>query len=255
VTRIRVQHPTRPRAPGDPAAPLLTIDSLRVRYGAVEALRGLSLHVNRSEIVALLGANGAGKTTVLKSIVRLLPLAGGRIFYDGRDVASLATEDVVRAGVSLVPEGRAVFPGLSVRENLELGAYTHRDRAAIRESFEDVVALFPRLGERLGQDAATLSGGEQQMLAIGRALLARPALLLLDEPSLGIAPKLVQQIFAGIRAIAAAGVTVLLVEQNTRLALEVSARAYVLRAGEVVLEGASAELAKREEMREAYLGG
>ena len=255
MIRIRVQHPKRPPPSSDPAGTLLALDGLRVRYGAVEALRGLSLHVNRGEIVALLGANGAGKTTVLKSVVRLLPLAGGRIVYDGRDLADLATEDVVRAGISLVPEGRAVFAGLTVRENLELGAYAHRDRTAIRESFEDVVALFPRLGERLGQDAATLSGGEQQMLAIGRALFSRPALLLLDEPSLGIAPKLVQQIFAGIRAIAAAGVTVLLVEQNTRLALESSARAYVLRAGEVALEGASAELRTREEMREAYLGG
>ena len=254
MIRIRVQHPTRPAASSDPSGPLLALDGLRVCYGAVEALRGLSLHVNRGEIVALLGANGAGKTTVLKSIVRLLPLAGGRLAYDGRDLASLATEDVVRAGISLVPEGRAIFSGLSVRENLELGAYGHRDRTAIRESFEDVVALFPRLGERLGQDAATLSGGEQQMLAIGRALFSRPALLLLDEPSLGIAPKLVQQIFAGIRAIAEAGVTVLLVEQNTRLALETSARAYVLREGEVALEGASAELRTREEMREAYLG-
>ena len=226
-----------------------------MRYGGIEALRGVSLRVERGEIVALLGANGAGKTTTLKSILGLLPLASGCVRYAGRDVSGLSTEEIVRAGVSLVPEGRAIFPGLTVRENLELGAYTHRDRAAMRETVDDVTSLFPRLGERMTQDAATLSGGEQQMLAIGRALMARPALLLLDEPSLGIAPKLALEIFAAIRAIAESGVTILLVEQNTRVALATSARAYVLRTGEVALAGESAELAKNPEIQAAYLGG
>ena len=252
---IRVDHPDRGRAARlDPGAPLLALEDVRVRYGGIEALKGVSLRVGRGEIVALLGANGAGKTTTLKTIVRLLPLASGRVRYGGRDVSSIATDALAREGVSLVPEGRAIFAGLTVRENLELGAYGHRDRAAMGETFEDVSALFPRLGERMHQDAATLSGGEQQMLAIGRALMARPALLLLDEPSLGIAPKLVQQIFAAIRAIAAGGVTILLVEQNTRVALATSQRAYVLRTGEIALEGESAELAKNPEIQEAYLG-
>jgi branched-chain amino acid transport system ATP-binding protein len=255
VTAIRVQHPTRKLAGLDPDAPLLALEDVRVRYGAIEAVKGVSLRVGRGEIVALLGANGAGKTTTLKSILGLLPLASGRVRYAGRDVSGLSTEEIVRAGVSLVPEGRAIFGGLTVRENLELGAYAHRDRAAIRETFEDVAALFPRLAERLHQDAATLSGGEQQMLAIGRALAARPALLLLDEPSLGIAPTLARQIFAAVRAIAASGVTVLLVEQNTRVALATSRRAYVLRTGEIALEGESAELARNPEIQAAYLGG
>jgi branched-chain amino acid transport system ATP-binding protein len=185
VTSIRVAHPTRPTEPLDAAVPLLALDDIRVRYGGIEAVKGVTLHVGRGEIVALLGANGAGKTTTLKSIARLLPLASGRIRYAGRDVTALSTEELVHAGVSLVPEGRAIFAGLTVRENLELGAYAHRDRAAMQETFADVTALFPRLGERMLQDAATLSGGEQQMLAIARALMARPALLLLDEPLSG----------------------------------------------------------------------
>jgi branched-chain amino acid transport system ATP-binding protein len=236
-------------------SPLLEMDDVRVRYGGIEALKGVSLRVERGEIVALLGANGAGKTTALKTVVRLLPLASGSVMYAGRDVSSVPTEELSRAGMALVPEGRAIFAGLTVRENLDLGAYAHRDRAAMRETLEKVTGLFPRLGERMHQDAATLSGGEQQMLAIGRALMARPALLLLDEPSLGIAPKLVQQIFGAIRAIAATGVTILLVEQNTRLALATSQRAYVLRTGEIALAGESAELATRSEIQDAYLGG
>jgi branched-chain amino acid transport system ATP-binding protein len=205
--------------------------------------------------VALLGANGAGKTTTLKGAVRLLPLASGRVLYAGRDVTGWATEDVVRAGVSLVPEGRSVFGGLTVRENLELGAYPHRDRTAMRETLDDIAALFPRVVERLHQDAATLSGGEQQMLVIGRALMARPQVLLLDEPSLGIAPKLARQIFVAIRAIAASGVSILLVEQATHLALASSQRGYVLRTGQIALEGPSAALGKDPEVREVYLGG
>jgi branched-chain amino acid transport system ATP-binding protein len=255
VNAIRVAHPTRKAAPLEPGGSLLTLEDVRVSYGGILALKGISLRVGAGEIVALLGANGAGKTTTLKSIVGLLPLSSGRVTYRGRDVSGYATEEIVRAGVSLVPEGRAIFAGLTVRENLELGAYTHRDLTAMRETFADVTALFPRIGERLRQDASTLSGGEQQMLAIGRALMARPSLLLLDEPSLGIAPKLVAHIFAAIRAIAASGVTILLVEQNSRLALATSQRAYVLRTGEIALEGASAELAANPEIQAAYLGG
>jgi branched-chain amino acid transport system ATP-binding protein len=250
---IRVAHPTRKDEPFD--GPILALDDVRVRYGGIEALKGISLTVARGEIVALLGANGAGKTTTLKSIARLLPLASGTVKFRGRDVSRAAVEDLVEAGVSLVPEGRAIFANLTVRENLELGAWGHKDARVIRESIDDAVALFPRLGERMAQDAGTLSGGEQQMLAIGRALMARPSLLLLDEPSLGIAPKLVKQIFEAITAIAASGVTLLLVEQNTRMALATSARAYVLRAGTIAVSGASAALAANEEIRAAYFGG
>ncbi len=250
---IRVAHPTRKTESFD--GPMLALDDVRVRYGGIEALKGISLTVARGEIVALLGANGSGKTTTLKSIARLLPLAAGRVRFCGRDVSSVSTEDLVRDGVSLVPEGRAIFASLTVKENLELGAYTHKDARAMKETIDDAVALFPRLGERMTQDAGTLSGGEQQMLAVARALMARPSLLLLDEPSLGIAPKLVKQIFDAIRAIAASGVTILLVEQNTRVALATSARAYVLRAGVIAAQGKSAELAESEEIRAAYFGG
>jgi branched-chain amino acid transport system ATP-binding protein len=238
-----------------PGTPLLVIDDLAVSYGGIKALKGISLRVDRGEIVAMIGANGAGKTTTLKTIVRLLPIAGGKITYDGTDLAGLATEDVIDTGISLVPEGRAIFPDLTVRENLELGAWNHKDLRFMAESIEDVVKLFPRIGERMKQVAGTLSGGEQQMLAIGRALMARPAMLLLDEPSLGIAPRLVADIFEAIARIAAAGTTILLVEQNTRLALKYSTRAYVLRTGEIAMSGPSKELAANEEIKKAYLGG
>ena len=251
---MRTAHPTRP-ALSLGGKPLLELDDVRVSYGGIKALKGIKLHVDAGEIVALIGANGAGKTTTLKSIVRLLPLAGGTLRFAGSDIANVDTETMVEKGVSLVPEGRAIFPNLTVRENLELGAYGHRHRGAMHETIEDVTQLFPRIGERMKQEAGTLSGGEQQMLAISRALMARPALLLLDEPSLGIAPKLAQQIFQAIVSIAKAGVTVLLVEQNTRMALAVSRRAYVLRTGEIALSGASAELAQNPEIQAAYLGG
>jgi branched-chain amino acid transport system ATP-binding protein len=234
---------------------LLSLSNVAVAYGGIRALKGISLHVDVGEIVALIGANGAGKTTTLKSIMRLLPLASGHIELAGRATDSATTEDVVDAGLCLVPEGRAIFPNLTVRENLELGAYNHRNRTAIEESLEDVTVLFPRLGERMAQDGGTLSGGEQQMLAIGRSLMARPSMLLLDEPSLGIAPRLVQDIFAAIGRVALSGTTILLVEQNTRLALEYSCRAYVLRAGEIAKTGVSAELAMDPEIKAAYLGG
>ena len=252
---MRVLHPTRPPLVLESGTPLLEVTDLRVSYGGIKALKGIALQVFPGEIVAMIGSNGAGKTTTLKTIARLLPIATGDIRYAGKSIVDVNTESLVALGVSLVPEGRAIFPNLTVRENLELGAYVHRDRKTIEETIADVTTLFPRLGERMKQEGGTLSGGEQQMLAIGRAMMARPSLLLLDEPSLGIAPKLVQQIFEAIRKIAAAGVTILLVEQNTRIALASSQRAYVLRTGEIALEGKSSELAQNEEIRAAYLGG
>ncbi len=252
---MRTAHPTRPRRTSADGKPLLSLEDVQVSYGDIKALRGVSLEVRSGEIVAMIGANGAGKTTTLKTVMRLLPLSHGTITYAGEMVSGLGPEELVSRGVSLVPEGRAIFPNLTVRENLEVGAYLHKDAKTMRETIEDVTALFPRLGERMKQEGGTLSGGEQQMLAIGRAMMARPELLLLDEPSLGIAPKLVQQIFAAIRRIAEAGVTILLVEQNTRLALQVSHRAYVLRTGEIALSGSSAELAANQEVQAAYLGG
>ncbi|CAN5445554.1 ABC transporter ATP-binding protein [soil metagenome] len=252
---MRVAHPSRTKIAMAEGKPLLEVKDLRVEYGGIKALKGISLRVFAGEVVAMIGANGAGKTTTLKTIAGLLPVAGGTISFAGAPLLGRSTEALVAAGISLVPEGRAIFPNLSVRENLELGAYTHRDRTIIDETLSDVTQLFPRLGERMTQEGGTLSGGEQQMLAIGRAMMARPALLLLDEPSLGIAPKLVQQIFEAIKKIAAAGVTILVVEQNTRIALASSQRAYVLRTGEIALEGPSSELAQNEEIRAAYLGG
>lgn len=252
---MRTAHPHRPPPTTPVGEVLLRVEGLRVRYGGIEALKSISLEVRRGEIVALVGANGAGKTTTLKSIVRLLPAAAGTIHFDGRDLLPLSTEEVIDAGISLVPEGRGVFPNLTVRENLDLGAWGHRDHKTMTESTDDVVALFPRLGERIRQEAGTLSGGEQQMLAIGRAVMARPSLLLLDEPSLGIAPKLVMQIFEAIKKIAASGTTVLLVEQNTRIALASSQRGYVVRTGEIAMTGMSADLANDPVVQEAYLGG
>ncbi len=252
---MRTGHPTRPAPRAAHGTPLLTVEGLVVWYGGIKALKGVSLEVRRGEIVAMIGANGAGKTTTLKTIVRLLPIAEGRVTYDGKSLGSLATEQVISEGVSLVPEGRAIFPNLTVRENLELGAWNHRHGPTIEEGFGQVVKLFPRLGERMKQEGGTLSGGEQQMLAIGRAMMARPAMLLLDEPSLGIAPRLVADIFEAIAQIAEAGTTILLVEQNTRLALKYSTRAYVLRTGEIAMSGDSKELANNEEIRAAYLGG
>ena len=251
---MRVDHPTRKRHEVGNGVPLLRIDDVRVRYGGISALKGISLEVFSGEVVALVGANGAGKTTTLKSIARLLPLETGTISFAGRNLQGDTAEELVAMGLSLAPEGRGIFPNLTVRENLEIGAYTHRDKRIIEETIHDVTQLFPRLGERMKQEGGTLSGGEQQMLAIGRALMARPQLLLLDEPSLGIAPKLVQQIFVAIGRIAAAGVTVLLVEQNTHLALRTSARAYVLRTGEIVMSGDSKTLLASEEVQAAYLG-
>ncbi len=252
---MRVAHPTRPARALADGAPLLELTDVEVAYGGIQALRGIRLRVSPGEVVCMIGANGAGKTTTLKAIMGLVPLSRGTISFAGRSLAGVPTEARVASGISLAPEGRAIFPNLTVLENLELGAYLHRDRKAMRETLEDVTALFPRLGERMKQEGGTLSGGEQQMLAIGRALMGRPALLLLDEPSLGIAPKLVQQIFAAITRIAKSGVTILLVEQNTRLALATSRRAYVLRTGEIAIEGEAKELSTNAEIKAAYLGG
>jgi branched-chain amino acid transport system ATP-binding protein len=252
---VKTAHPTRPPPTAAPGAVLLSVKQLAVAYGGIKALKGITLEVRRGEIVAMIGANGAGKTTTLKTVVRLLPIASGKITYDGHDLANLGTEDVIERGMSMVPEGRAIFANLTVRENLELGAWNHRDPASIAESIEDVVTLFPRLGERMKQEGGTLSGGEQQMLAIGRAMMARPTMLLLDEPSLGIAPRLVADIFEAIAQISETGTTILLVEQNTRLALKHSTRAYVLRTGEIAMSGASKDLAANEEIKKAYLGG
>jgi len=232
----------------------LSVEGLGVSYGGIRAVRGISLTVARGEIVTLIGANGAGKSSTLRGIVRLLRAEGSvRVF--GTEVSKLEANQVAALGVALVPEGRGVFTGLTVLENLELGAYLKRERVGLEARLTRVLALFPRLGERLTQDAGTLSGGEQQMLAIGRALMADPRMILLDEPSLGLSPKLVSEIFAAIRTIAAAGLTILLVEQNTRLALETAQRAYVLATGEIVLSGSAAELRDDPRIKEAYLGG
>ncbi len=252
---MRTVHPRRAPPRTATGEVLLRANGLAVSYGGIKALKGIDLEVRRGEIVAMIGANGAGKTTSLKSVARLLPIAAGTIVYDGQPLGPLGPEEVVEAGISLVPEGRAIFGNLTVRENLELGAYNHKDRTAMAETIDDVVKLFPRIGERMKQEAGTLSGGEQQMLAIGRAAMARPAMLLLDEPSLGIAPKLVQQIFEAIGEIAKSGTTILLVEQNTRLALKYAQRAYVLRTGEIAMQGPARELAENDEIKAAYLGG
>lgn len=232
----------------------LSVKDLRVNYGGIAAVKGISFDVNRGEIVSLIGANGAGKSSTLKAIVRLVNPAGSvRVF--GQDVGRLETHHIAALGVSLVPEGRAIFPAMTVLENLEMGAFLRREKDGMSSRMAEVVSLFPRLGERMKQEAGTLSGGEQQMLAIGRAMMAAPRILLLDEPSLGLAPKLTQEIFAAIRKIAAAGMTILLVEQNTKLALDTAKRAYVMVTGEVAFEGESAVLREDERVRAAYLGG
>jgi branched-chain amino acid transport system ATP-binding protein len=235
---------------------LLEVRGLKVRYGVIEALHGVDVSVCRGEIVTVIGANGAGKTTLLKAISGLVPAAQGTLTYDGaKDLCRLKAHQIVALGISHVPEGRRIFQNLTVRENLDLGAYLRRDPHAVERGFEEVFTLFPRLKERLGQNAGTLSGGEQQMLAIGRALMAAPKLLLLDEPSLGLAPKLVRAILEVVRAIRARGTTVLLVEQNARMALETADRAYVLETGTVALAGPAAEMAEDERVQRVYLGG
>jgi branched-chain amino acid transport system ATP-binding protein len=231
---------------------LLRVEGLEVAYGAIRALRGIDFEVHGGEIVTLIGSNGAGKSTLLRAISGLVRPSAGRILLEGVDVTSHKPEAIVGLGCSHVPEGRRIFANLSVLENLQMGAYPRR--GAEREGLERVFALFPRLKERLQQAGGTLSGGEQQMLAIGRALMAEPVLLLLDEPSLGLAPLLVQQIFAIVREINAQGTTVVLVEQNARQALRVAHRAYVLETGTLALSGPAADLARDPRVRSAYLG-
>jgi len=227
---------------------------LKVAYGGINAVKGVDFAVNAGELVTLIGANGAGKTTTLKALTGLVRPAGGRVRYNGADVTALPSHELVTLGVALVPEGRGVFPRLTVAENLDLGAYCRSDGASIRADRDHVYALFPRLAERRRQAAGTLSGGEQQMLAIGRAMMSRPQLLLLDEPSMGLAPLMVQKIFETIRAIAAGGVTILLVEQNAKLALEMCDRGYVMESGEITLRDDAPALLANPQVRRAYLG-
>ena len=233
----------------------LSVENLDVYYGAVHALKGVSLHVEAGEIVTLIGANGAGKTTLLRTISGIVPVRSGAVSFEGRVITKLPPHEIVGLGVSQSPEGRMVFANLSVEDNLELGAYRRRDREGIKKDREQVYQLFPRLLERRRQLSGTLSGGEQQMLAMGRALMSRPKVLLLDEPSLGIAPLLVRDIFKTIVEINRAGTTVLLVEQNAHMALGIAQRGYVLETGRVVLEDTAAKLAANDEVRAAYLGG
>jgi branched-chain amino acid transport system ATP-binding protein len=233
--------------------PLLEVLDVRARYGAIEALKGVSLTVDEGEVVTLIGSNGAGKSTTLRSICGLTPPASGTVTFDGEDITGAAPDEIVTRGIALSPEGRRCFARMTVRENLDLGAYRRRG-AAVAEDMDRVFTLFPRLKERAGQKAGTMSGGEQQMLAIGRALMAKPRLLLLDEPSLGIAPILVDRIYETIGEIHRSGVAILLVEQNAHRALDAAGRGYVLETGRVALSNASAALRTDPRVMEAYLG-
>lgn len=234
--------------------PLLEVKDLHVSYGAIRALTGVNLAVEQGQIVTLIGCNGAGKSTTLRAISSIIRVAKGSVSFDGKPITAAAPHKIVRLGIAHSPEGRGIFPNLTVDENLSLGAYARSDHAEIARDRERALTLFPRVRERLKQAAGTLSGGEQQMVAIARALMARPRLLLLDEPSLGLAPRIVQSIFSIIREINAQGTTILLVEQNAHMALEVAHRAYVLEVGRIVMEGPASELAKSDEVRKAYLG-
>ncbi|OGK81355.1 MAG: ABC transporter ATP-binding protein [Candidatus Rokubacteria bacterium GWA2_70_23] len=236
-----------------PEAPMLDVRDLHVYYGEIHALKGISFRVAQGEIVTLLGNNGAGKTTTLKTLSGLLAPRRGDVLLNGASLAGAPPHGIVLKGITHVPEGRRIFNRLTVLENIEMGAYTRSDRG-IAEDMERVFAIFPRLKERRAQVAGTLSGGEQQMLAIGRALMAKPRLLLLDEPSMGLAPVLVEQIFETVQAINRQGVTILLVEQNAAMALSIAGRGYVLETGEIALSGAAADLAGNPEVRRAYLG-
>ena len=234
---------------------MLKVQDLFVAYGGIEALKGISLEVPEGKIVTLIGANGAGKSTLLRTIVGLVKPKSGTISYNEQNITGLNSQKIVKTGITLVPEGRRVFPNLTVLENLQIGAYMRNDKEEIAKDIKWVYELFPRLEERSWQMAGTLSGGEQQMLAMGRALMAKPKLLLLDEPSMGLSPLLVKEIFSIIQDINAQGTTVLLVEQNAKMALGIADRAYVMETGSVVLSGTGAELAASEEIKKAYLGG
>ncbi|TCB98014.1 ABC transporter ATP-binding protein [Micromonospora zingiberis] len=233
---------------------LLEIEDVSLLYGRIKALHGISLTVDEGEIVALIGANGAGKSTTMRAISGIRPVASGRIRFDGEDITKLRADLRVRRGLCQAPEGRGIFPGMTVMENLDMGAYTRRDRPEVAKDLAKVLELFPRLAERRKQVGGTLSGGEQQMLAVGRALMSRPKLLLLDEPSMGLAPMLIQQIFSIITEINQQGTTILLVEQNAQQALARAHRAYVLETGRIVKEGTGAELLHDPSVKEAYLG-
>lgn len=234
---------------------MLEVHNLNVYYGAIHALKGISFHLDKGEIVALIGANGAGKSTTLSTIMGLLRSRSGSIIFQGEDISQTQTELIVRKGVVQVPEGRRIFAPLTVMENLEMGAYTQNDQSLIQQNIKAVFQRFPRLSERRVQLGGTLSGGEQQMLAIARALMSQPTLLLLDEPSMGLSPLLVEQIFNIIRDINSQGTTILLVEQNAQMALSIADRGYVLETGEVVLEGDAQDLLNNQMVIEAYLGG
>ena len=235
--------------------PLLKVDNIHVYYGAIHAIKGISLEVNQGEIVTLIGANGAGKSTTLRTISGLLKPREGTISFEGESIGGVPAHEIVKRGISQVPEGRRIFADMTVMENLDLGAFTRSDKDGIKADLKAVFERFPRLEERKEQLAGTLSGGEQQMLAMGRALMSRPRLLLLDEPSMGLAPLLIREIFSIIVDINKAGTTVLLVEQNANMALSIAHRAYVLETGRITLSGDARELAASEEGRKAYLGG
>ena len=234
---------------------MLKVTDLTVHYGAIEALHGISFEVNEGEIISLIGSNGAGKTTTLHALSNIVKKTRGTVMFEGQDITRLAPDSIVRTGLIQVPEGRRIFANMSVHENLEVGAYTRTDRSGIKSDMEKVFTLFPRLKERIRQTGGTLSGGEQQMLAMGRALMSKPKLLLLDEPSMGLAPILVDEIFSIIKEINAEGTTILLVEQNAFKALNIAHRAYILETGSVVKTAEASSLIKDESVKKAYLGG
>jgi branched-chain amino acid transport system ATP-binding protein len=234
---------------------MLTVQDLKINYGAIRALKGISFEVAKGEIITLIGSNGAGKSTTLNGISSVIKKSGGKVTFNGQDISAMPPDRLVASGLVQVPEGRRIFANLSVRDNLEMGAYSRKDRQGIKDDFDVVYGIFPRLKERAKQVAGTLSGGEQQMLAMGRALMSKPVLLLMDEPSMGLAPILVDEIFAIIRRINQAGTTILLVEQNAYKALSVASRAYILETGNVVKSGPAQELMKDDSVKTAYLGG
>ena len=233
---------------------LLEVKDLKVNYGGIEALKGISFHVDEGEIVTLIGANGAGKSTTLRAICSLVAKSGGEVWYNEENISNMETQKTVELGIVLIPEGRRVFPNLTGYENLKIGAYLRKDETAIKKDIEHVYSLFPRLEERHWQMAGTLSGGEQQMLAVGRALMAKPKLIMMDEPSLGLAPLVVKDIFNIIRRINEEGVTVLLIEQNANAALRTAGRAYVMETGDITMSGPSVTLLNDERVKQAYLG-
>lgn len=234
--------------------PLLELKDLKVSYGGIKAVKGIDLVVNEGELVCLIGANGAGKTTTLKAICGLIKVADGRVLYQGNNISGTRSFQLVRRGLAMVPEGRGIFGQLTIEENLAMGAYTRSDRDAVKADTEKVFELFPRLRERRKQPAGTLSGGEQQMLAMGRAILSKPTLLLLDEPSMGLAPMMVKKVFETVCAISAQGVTILLIEQNAKVALQISNRGYVMESGSITVSGEAKQLLNDPKVREAYLG-